>query len=196
MSWWRRIWCRHEHVAIVRTYSPPRQVASLDLARGTADMFYAILRSTDRALHGVTAVLVRCQKCGDVKSYTLLGKECDKIDDQIKEALAARTTDLNERLKKIEAVKPIYGASGSVTGFASEMASARVPIDHAEPDAPGVLVWSPKEGERVRIIAGRFEGVVGRLDLRNERPRVLREFDRCYYDVELSELRPEPGAAE
>jgi hypothetical protein len=74
VTWLRRLFCRHEHVVLVKTYSEPRRV-QMEPVEGTTAAVLAIMRMNERISSGCTDVLVRCAKCGDCENYTLLGKE-------------------------------------------------------------------------------------------------------------------------
>lgn len=76
MTWLLRLFCRHRHVVLVKTYSEPR-VPGFDAVKVSGELGWKWLNMQDRYAHGCTDVIVRCDKCGDCKNYTLLGKETE-----------------------------------------------------------------------------------------------------------------------
>jgi len=70
IGWLRQLFCQHEIVPVVTTYAPP----VLGWSRG--------LRSQDAkraALHGMTTVLARCDKCGKTQVHKMLGAASEDL---------------------------------------------------------------------------------------------------------------------
>ena len=69
-----RSWfCKHEHIVIAETYAPPNDL-NLRCFGCTAEEGRVVQDQNERAAAGVTSVLIRCSKCGDVQKHELLGK--------------------------------------------------------------------------------------------------------------------------
>lgn len=65
MTWLRRFFCRHSFEVVAKTHAPGMaHVKAQEMAHETLESL---------AL-GVTGFLLRCPKCGDVMTRTLLGK--------------------------------------------------------------------------------------------------------------------------
>ena len=64
-SWVVSLFHRHEFLPVASTYAPP-----LDWSNAT---FFYEPEYRERAFHGVTTMLYRCDKCGALKTFQMLG---------------------------------------------------------------------------------------------------------------------------
>lgn len=68
MTWWHRLWCKHEWTAVVLSVAPPQTVKISNLSGAGAKEL------TERVLLGCTSVLLRCHCGADLGVHTVLGQ--------------------------------------------------------------------------------------------------------------------------
>lgn len=67
MTWWHRLWCKHEWTTVVLSVTEPRSIKSSRIwGDGAKELI-------ERVTLGTTSVLLRC-RCGAKSVHTVLGQ--------------------------------------------------------------------------------------------------------------------------